>query len=105
MPRTLSATAAIALFATAAAAGDPHFIEEVDVQGALGIDFSLIAGVEVRNGADPTKNSFYDLKVTVDESGSFQTDDSSNAIVTHERSALDEAVVKTFADGVVKRLY
>ena len=74
-------------------------------QGALGIDSSLIAAVEIRNEDDPTKNSFYDLKVTVDESGKFQTNDGTTVIVTHEREAVYDAVVQTFADGVVKRLY
>ncbi|MGR3513523.1 MAG: hypothetical protein ACU0GG_12245 [Paracoccaceae bacterium] len=74
-------------------------------EGALGTDSTLLAAVAIENETDPTKNSFYDLKVTVDESGSFQTEDGSTAIVTHEREAVYEAVVNTFADGVVKRLY
>lgn len=83
-------------------------IDEVDIsntfQGALGVDSSLTGAIEVKNEADPTKNSYYDLRVTVDESGKFETTDDGIMIVTHEREAVYDAVVNTFADGVVKRL-
>lgn len=83
-------------------------IDEADIsnsfQGALGIDSTLTGAIEIKNENDPTKNSFYDLKVTVDESGSFQTTEDGAAIVTHERADVYQAVVETFADGVVKRL-
>lgn len=73
-------------------------------QGAIGVDSVLTASVEVKNEEDPTKNSYYELKVTVDESGMFETTEDGKRIVTHEREEVYAAVVSTFADGVVKRL-
>ena len=73
-------------------------------QGALGKDSTLMAAIEVKNEGDPTHNSYYDLKVTVDESGDFETTEDGVALVTHDREEVYEAVVDTFANGVVKRL-
>jgi hypothetical protein len=83
-------------------------IDEFDMsntfQGALGVDSVLLGHIEVKNEADPTKNTYYDLKVTVDESGSFETGENGVEIVAHDREKVYAAVVDTFATGVVERL-
>lgn len=72
--------------------------------GALGIQSALLADVDINNEADPTMNNAYALKVTVDESGKFETTEDGLQIVTHERDVVYQAMVDTFANGVVKRL-
>lgn len=83
-------------------------IDEFDVsnsfQGAIGVDSVLTASVEVKNEDDPTKNSFYDLRVTVDEAARIKRDGDGAELITHEREDVYRAMVETFAEGVVKRL-
>lgn len=83
-------------------------VDELDMantfQGALGVESVLTGHIEVKNETDPTVNSYYDLRVTVDESGKFETGDDGVQIVAHEREEVYDAVIDTFAKGVVERL-
>ena len=83
-------------------------IDEFDMsnnfQGAIGVDSVLTASIEVRNEEDPSKNGFFDLRVSVDEAAKLIRGQSGAEIVTHDRDDVYQAMVETFADGVVKRL-
>ena len=83
-------------------------VDEFDMtnsfQGALGVDSSLMAGIEIKNEDDPTKNSFFDLRLTVDESGAFKTSDDGMEIVAHDREAVYDTMVNGFATALVERL-
>ena len=83
-------------------------IDEFDVsnsfQGALGVNSELTAAIEVKNESDPSKNSFYDLRVTVDEAAKLKRDEDGAQLITHDREDVYRAMVETFAEGVVKRL-
>ena len=83
-------------------------IDEFDVsssfQGALGVDSVLTGAIEVKNESDSTKNSFYDLRVTVDEAAKMKRDGNGAELITHDRQDVYQAMVETFAEGVVKRL-
>lgn len=73
-------------------------------QAALGVNSVLMGDVDVTNEADPAMNSHYALRVPVEESGRFETTDDGIQIVTHDREEVYQAIVDTFANGVVKRL-
>lgn len=83
-------------------------IDEFDMsnsfQGALGVESVLTAKVEIRNEQDPSKNSFFDLRVTVDEAAKLTRDEDGATLITHEREDVYRAMVDTFAEGIVKRL-
>jgi hypothetical protein len=83
-------------------------IDEFDVsktfQGAIGVDSVLTGAVEVKNEGDTTKNSFYDLRVSVDEAAKLKRDGDGADLITHDREDVYRAMVETFAEGVVKRL-
>ncbi len=83
-------------------------IDEFDMtntfQSALGLDSSLKAGIQVTNEDDPTRNSFYDLRLTVNESGDFETTEDGVEIVAAERELIYETMVNGFADAVIERL-
>ncbi|MDU8944641.1 hypothetical protein [Ovoidimarina sediminis] len=83
-------------------------IDEFDMsesfQAALGADSLLKAEVNVRNRAEPTKNSFYELTVTVEDAGRFVHGGAGIEVLTVPTRQVYELLVETFAEGVVTRL-
>lgn len=83
-------------------------IDEFDMsesfQAALGAQSFLKGDVNVRNDDDPTKNSFYDLTVTVAEAGRFAQGEAGMEILTVPTEQVYETLVEAFAEGIVTRL-
>lgn len=83
-------------------------IDEFDMSesfgAALGADSVLKADVNIRNAEDPTKNSFYDLTVTVAQAGDLVEGEAGMEVLTVPTEQIYEAMIQTFADGVVSRL-
>jgi hypothetical protein len=83
-------------------------IDEFDVskgfEGAIGLDSVLTGKVEVRNENDPSANTFFDLRVTVDEAARLKRENGGVELVAHDRKEVYAAMIETFAEGVVKRL-
>ncbi len=74
------------------------------LQAALGEDSTLKAGITVKNEADPTQNSFYDLSITLLEAGKLVQGNDGTEILTLPEAEAYRVMVNAFADNVVSRL-
>lgn len=73
-------------------------------QSAMGADSRLMGDINVRHDTDRTKNSFYDLTITLDEAGRVVPTEEGVDVQTVTQEAAYTALVDAFADGVVSRL-
>ena len=83
-------------------------VDELDMatnfQSTLDVDSSLAASIMIKNEDDPTKDSFYDLKVIAHETGAFVKTDEGYKMIATERERVYDLMVEAFADGLVRRL-
>ena len=73
-------------------------------QSAMGADSRLMGDINVRNDGDKTKNSFYDLGITLDEAGAVVEGENGMQVLTVSTDEAYTALIEAFADGVVARL-
>ncbi|MEO0693156.1 MAG: hypothetical protein AAFY90_09815, partial [Pseudomonadota bacterium] len=73
-------------------------------QSAMGADSRLMGDINVRNDSDRTKNSFYDLGITLDEAGKVVEGENGMQVLTVSTDEAYTALIDAFADGVVARL-
>lgn len=73
-------------------------------QSAMGADSRLMGDINVRNDSDKTKNSFYDLGITLDEAGKVVEGENGMQVLTVSTDEAYTALIDAFADGVVARL-
>lgn len=73
-------------------------------QSAMGADSVLTGDINVRNESDKTKNSFYDLTITLDEAGAVVEGENGVQVLTVSTDEAYTALIDAFASGVVSRL-
>lgn len=81
-----------------------EFMMSNSFAAALGEESAITADIEVTNDTDPTKNSFYQLTVTLAEAGGFEPTAEGVAFKTIPEDVAYKAMIDTFAESVVTRL-